>query len=490
MNNRTLYFGDNLDILRQKIPDESFDLVYLDPPFNSKRSYNVLFREGLQESQSQISAFDDTWHWTRDAQTTFKELVTTTNERVSNLLLALEKFIGHNDVLAYLTMMTVRLLELHRALKPTGSLYLHCDTTASHYLKIVLDVIFGKGNFQNEIIWRYRRWPTKAYRFQRMHDVLLFYSKSESSDRPFNILYEELAESTLKQWGTKKQQAVFREGRRAVSSTGEEESPGAPMSDVWDVSVIAPRSKERLGYPTQKPEALLERVIQTSSNEGDWILDPFCGCGTTVAVAERLNRNWVGIDITVLAINLVRKRLLGQYPGKELSITVDGIPTDLTSARAFFKKDPYQFEMWAVELVGGMAKDNGAKGPDRGIDGVMRIRDADVKLGKEIYRLGIIQVKGGKVQRNQVATLKSDVDREKADFGVFVTLEKPTRAMRKEAVLGGEFETLTGKQYPKTQIITVGELLEGKKPDLPLSQLESLLPQAEKTNLDEELQLL
>lgn len=486
MKNRTLYFGDNLDILRDKIPDESIDLIYLDPPFNSNRDYNILFKEGEHESKSQIKAFEDTWHWTRESQDAFDELVRFSSQRVSNLMLALEKFIGHNDVLAYLTMMTIRLIELHRVLKPTGSLYLHCDPTASHYLKIVLDIIFGVKNFQNEIIWRYRRWPTKAYRYQRMHDVILFYSKTPTNERTFNILHEELAESTKKQWGTKKQKAVFEDGKRVISSTTEEESPGPPLSDVWEISIIAPRSKERLGYPTQKPEELLENIIRASSNKEDWVLDPFCGCGTTVAVAERLGRNWIGIDITVLSINLIKSRIKKGFPGTKGKITVDGIPTDVRSARAFFKKDPYQFEMWAVGLVNGVWKET--KGPDKGIDGSLILQDTD-KEGK-FYRMGIVQVKGGHVQRNQVATLKADVEREKADFGVFITLEKPTRLMQEEAVAAGEFKiSYNNSKYPKIQIITIGELLNGIRLDLPSGLLKTPIRQAEKKKISNNLEL-
>src|SRR3990167_7443474 len=194
MKNRTLYFGDNLDILRKMIPNESFDLIYLDPPFNSNRNYNVLFKEGLQDSPAQIKAFDDSWHWTKESKRCFDYLVIKTNENISNLMLALEKIIGHNDMLAYLAMMTIRLIELHRVLKKTGSIYLHCDPTASHYLKIVLDVIFGKQNFRNEIIWHYRRWTGKAKMFQKLHDVILFYSKTENYK--FNELFTEYTEGS------------------------------------------------------------------------------------------------------------------------------------------------------------------------------------------------------------------------------------------------------------------------------------------------------
>ena len=322
LQNRTLFFGDNLDILREKFPDKPdadgyFDLIYLDPPFNSNRDYNVLFKEGATDSQAQIKAFEDSWHWGEEAQKTFEELVgvrpskTKINEQISNLMLALEKLVGHNDVLAYLTMMTIRLIELRRVLKKTGSIYLHCDPTASHYLKIVLDVVFGKQNFQNEIVWHYRRWSAAASRFQKMHDIIFWYTKTDKY-----LFTKPIQPYTNPEWIEDTVRGVV--GGKLVRLKDEEgkyirrqkENVGVLMHDVWeDINFIAPTAKERLGYPTQKPEALLERVIKASSKEGDWVFDPFCGCGTTVAAAEKLKRNWVGIDITTLAINLIKHRL-------------------------------------------------------------------------------------------------------------------------------------------------------------------------------------
>lgn len=473
---RTLFFGDNLEILRNKIPDESFDLIYLDPPFNSKRSYNILFKEGLQESQGQVRAFEDTWHWTRETQEIFDWLVTNTDEDISNLMLAMRRLLGKkgNDVLAYLTMMTVRLIELDRVLKPTGSLYLHCDPTASHYLKITLDTIFGKKNFRNEIIWHYRRWTGKSKMFQKLHDVIFFYTKS--GNYTFNEIFTEYTEGSK----DRKLGGIlhrFKKGEAYLVSEKSVDKQGVRENDVWQIPFVAPSAKERLGYPTQKPEALLEKIIKASSNEGDWVLDPFCGCGTTVAVGERLKRNWVGVDITILAINLIKARLEKQFPSKKLELNIDGIPYDLPSAKAFFEKDPYQFQIWAVGLVSGMSKDNGVKGADKGVDGVIVIKDINSE-GKAFYRKGIVQVKGGKVQRNQVATLKADVERERADFGIFVTLEEPTKPMLEEAVVAGEFRVLNKTSYPKIQVITIRELLEGKKPNLPSGMIEPPLPQA------------
>ncbi|MBU4332581.1 restriction endonuclease [Patescibacteria group bacterium] len=490
MQNRTLYFGDNLEILKKKIPDESFDLIYLDPPFNSSRSYNVLFKEGLQDSPAQIRAFEDSWHWTRDSKQAFDYLVRKTNQNISNLMLALEQILGHNDVLAYLSMMTVRLIELHRVLKKTGSLYLHCDPTASHYLKIVLDVIFGKRNFRNEIVWTYRRWPAKSRAFQRMHDILFFYVKDGKNSYTFNTIYQPLADITVKIHKGKKQRATFIDGRR-LSRDQEEESVGTPLPDYWYIPAIAGHAKERLGYPTQKPEALLKRIIEVSSNQGDWILDPFCGCGTTIAVAEKLERNWVGIDITVLAINLIKHRLRGQNGLGRKQIHVDGLPTDLTSAKELFKKDPFEFEYWALDMVNAMPAQSKSKenmrGADKGIDGIIRFH-RDKLNGKSEYGQAIVQVKGGKVQRNQIATLKSDVEREKAEAGIFITLEKATKPMQEEAIDAGTFTVpLTNKfEFPKIQILTVEELLQGKRPNLPRGLVKNYYKEAKPSSVSKD----
>ena len=465
-----------MEILREKIPDETFDLIYLDPPFNSKRDYNILFKEGPQDSEAQVKAFEDSWHWNRDAESTFAELTgikeskTKINQSIVDLMLALEKMIGKNDILAYLTMMAVRLIELRRVLKKTGSIYLHCDPTASHYLKIVMDTIFGKQNFRNEISWNYRRWPSKSKSFQRMHDIIFFYAKNVKSNYTFNTILQPLADITLKIHKGRKQKATFIGGKR-LSRDQEESSIGTPIPDYWYIPTIAGNAQERLGYPTQKPEALLERIIMASSKKGDLVLDPFCGCGTTVAVAERLHRKWVGIDITMLAINLIRHRLHDQFPDRNIKIFVDGRPKDLAGARALFKKNPYEFEYWVLDLISATPSGNKSKehmkGADRGIDGVINFIK-DYNNGKPANGKILVQVKGGMVHRDQIATLKGDIDRENADGGLFVTLEEPTKPMLQEAVEAGDYQVhFTKKEFPKIQIITVQELLQGKQPDMP-----------------------
>lgn len=468
MENRTLYFGDNLEILQKKIPDESFDLIYLDPPFNSNRSYNVLFKEGLQDSPSQIKAFEDSWHWNKESKDAFDNLVMDGNENISNLMTALEQVLGHNDVLAYLSMMAVRLIELHRVLKKTGSLYLHCDPTASHYLKIVMDAVFGKRNFRNEIIWCYRGGGVPQKDFAKRHDTIFRYSKTNNYFFDVEEVRIPYSKESLER--LKYKARAFR-GERVYDEY--EPNPGGKHpDDWWQIQPVAPSAKERLGYPTQKPEALLERIIKASSREGDWVLDPFCGCGTTVAVAERLKRKWIGIDITTLAISLIRHRLKGQNGLGRKQIHVDGLPTDLTGARELFKKDPFEFEYWALDLLNATPAQSKTKenmrGADKGIDGVIRFHKDKIN-GDFKYGRALVQVKGGGVQRNQIATLKSDVQREKAEAGIFVTLEKPTKPMLSEAVDGGKFTVpITYKcEFPKIQILTVEELLQGKKPNLP-----------------------
>lgn len=452
----SLFFGDNLDILREYIKDESVNLVYLDPPFNSKRDYNLLFKTPKgHDSDAQITAFDDTWHWGEQAEQEFAELLHQENTDVSEMIQSLRRFLKESDVMAYLVMMTNRLLELHRVLKPSGSLYLHCDPTASHYLKIILDNIFGSDNFRNEVIWSYRKWAVAEKCFSKNHDVILFYAKDNEKSE-FNILLQQRAASTLKRFGNKKiVSAIDSSGRRVPSQTLDEESEGVKMSDVWDIPIIAPSSKERLGYPTQKPLALLERIIQASSNKGDIVLDPFCGCGTAVHASQNLGREWVGIDITHLAISLIEKRMKTAFPS--ITFEIHGTPKDLDGARDLAERDKYQFQWWACSLVNAQPYQGKKKGADGGIDGIIFFQD-DEKCAKKI----IVSVKGGEnVTRTMVADLKNTVEREKAEIGLFVTLAKPTQPMITEAVSAGFYESPKGN-FQKIQILTVEDLLSGK----------------------------
>lgn len=507
-----LYFGDNLDILREHVRDESVDLIYLDPPFNSQATYNVLFGEpNGSVSRSQITAFEDTWHWGAESERIYREMVTNGPRKIADLLQALRGFLGQKDMMAYLTMMAVRLGELHRVLKPTGGIFLHCDPTASHYLKLLMDAEFDPSNFRNEIVWT--RTAPKANvsrRFPSAHDVILFYGKSEaavfnmvytahdekyiqshyrqvepgtgrryqltslinpSPNRP-NLTYEFPPESgTIRVWRWTKERMMkaWEEGRVIVPQKGEvarfkrylDEQHGNPCESVWnDIPPINSQAKERLGYPTQKPESLLERIIGAGSNEGDLVLDPFCGCGTTINVAERLRRRWIGIDITHLAVALIKNRLHDTF-GPELSpYEVLGAPRDLSSARALAKQDRFQFEWWALSLIDARPAQDKKKGADTGIDGYINFFDDGSGIAKKI----VVQVKSGKPQLKELRDFIHVVDREKAVIGAYLTLETPTKPMKDEALVAGYYtpEHLAKEHtVPKIQIVTIAELLDG-----------------------------
>jgi DNA modification methylase len=470
-----LYFGDNLDVLRRHVGDASVDLVYLDPPFQSGKDYSLIFETRAatpDAARGHAEAFKDTWRWGRDAEASYAEVMSA-GTGVAATVRALRTILGESDVMAYLCMMAPRLVELRRVLKPSGSLYLHCDPTASHYLKVLLDGIFGPSCFRNEIIWRYRRWPAKARRFQRMHDVLLFYTASRERAHTFNALYgyERLADSTLKTFGMRKQRADFSSGHRKPGvEDGETQGPplsdywdlddlaetGPPLSDAWEIGVIAAIGRERTGYPTQKPETLLERIIRSSSHEGDLVLDPFCGCGTAIAVAERLNRRWMGIDITHLALNLVRERLKGA------AFEVRGEPTDLRGARELAREDPAQFQWWILGRVGARP---GAHGKERegGIAGEITLPGASSAAGQGRV---VISVKSGALGAATVRELRALASRHDASIGVLLTLHEPTAAMLAEAARAGYHASSTGR-HPRMQILTAEEILYGRRIDAP-----------------------
>ena len=519
----TLYYGDNLDILRQHVADESVDLVYLDPPFNSNANYNVLFKEQSGEaSPAQIRAFTDTWEWTQEAERTFEQEIVTnpgTPANVKEMVSAFRQFIGNNAMMAYLVMMTPRLVELRRVLKPTGSIYLHCDPTASHYLKLLMDAVFGPENFRTEITWKRTsaHSDTRQGRQQhgRVHDLILFYSKSDSWT--WNPLYTEYDQEYVEQfyrhvepetgrryrlgdltgpggaakgnpsyevmgvmrywrYSEERMAELIEQGRIVQTRPGAvpaykrylDEMPGVPLQDVWtDIKPIGAQAKERLGYPTQKPQALLERIIQASSNEGDVVLDPFCGCGTAVAAAENLKRRWIGIDVTHLAVALMKSRLrtaFDLHPGADYRVV--GEPADVGSARALAEQDRYQFQYWAMSLLEALPREQDRrKGADRGIDGVVHFIDGP----RRATRKAIVQVKSGSVSSPHIRDLKGTVEREKAALGLFITLEEPTSAMRTEAVSAGFYHSdVWQRDYPKIQVRTIADLLDGNTFDLPL----------------------
>jgi len=521
----TLFYGDNLPILREYIADERIDLIYLDPPFNSNRSYNVLFKDETgKEAQAQITAFDDFWHWNPAAQETYEELVTRASPHVGKMIASLREFIGANQMMAYLVMMAARLVELHRVLKPTGSLYLHCDSTASHYLKLVLDTIFGVENFRNEITWKRRVGMSSAVhdsnRFGVCTDIILFYAKTSEAEfnvqynkdspeyqeyikerftmidengrrfqptslvnpahRP-NLIYEYkgykppengwmITKEKMEQWD--------REGRlyfpkdkngRIRRKSFADELKGMPVQNLWtDIPEINSQAVERLGYPTQKPLALLERIIQAGSNPGDVVLDPFCGCGTTIAAAQKLGRRWIGIDITHLAIALQKYRLQDSFPGIEFNVI--GEPEDIGSARQLASEDRYQFQWWALSLIkarpiGGQAgSKSGKKGSDKGIDGLITFIDEADGKPRQI----LVQVKSGGVKSGDIRDLVGTIQREKSAMGVFITLERSTKEMQREAISAGPYHSTGWNQdYPKIQILTIEQLLSGAKVQMP-----------------------
>ncbi|MGA2506180.1 MAG: DNA methyltransferase [Chitinispirillaceae bacterium] len=510
----TLYYGDNLDILKRYIKDESVDLVYLDPPFNSNVNYNVLFAEkNGSGATAQIKAFDDTWHWDQSAALAYREIVEK-GGTISILMQSLRSFLGESDMMAYLSMMAPRLLELHRVLKNTGSLYLHCDSSASHYLKLILDSIFSPKNFKNEIIWKRTSAHSTAKRYGSNSDHILFYTKTNAytwntihtafddkflqrfkrKDSDGRLWYDDnltgagttsgqsgedwrgfSVRAIGRHWRTThvELEKLVKEGKIYFPEKGGfprlkrylDEADGVALQCIWtDIPPINSQAQERLGYPTQKPEALLERIVSASSNDGDIILDPFCGCGTTINVAQKLNRNWIGIDITHLAISLMKHRLRDTF-GVEISkqYKVIGEPADLSGAQELAQSDPYQFQWWALGLVGARPVEQ-KKGADKGIDGRLFFHDDESGKTKQM----IFSVKAGQVHSSHIRDLNGVLEREKAEMGVLISMEEPTRNMVKEASAADLYEAeALGKKFPKIQIITVGELLEGKKIEMP-----------------------
>lgn len=452
-----LYYGDNLDILRRYVKDEPVDLVYLDPPFNSNQDYNVLFEEqDGSRAPAQIKAFEDTWRWDRSAAQAYQEIVETGPERVSKAMQGLRSFLGENDMMAYLAMMTPRLVELRRILKPTGSIYLHCDPTASHYLKMLMDAVFAPVNCRREIIWR-SGWAsgfkTKVANWVRNHDVLLYYVKDRKAGFTFN---KDLA---------------YRPHEEGYKRRGGGGNPkGVALDDVWDeVALYSPWiksfSKEKLGYMTQKPQALLERIISVCSKEGDLILDPFCGCGTTIAAAQNLGRRWIGIDVTHLAIGLIKHRLLASLGlvYKE-HYKVVGEPVSLSDAQTLTESDPYQFQEWALGLVGARRAEQ-KKGADRGIDG--RLLFHDEGLGGNTKQI-ILSVKSGHATVQHMRDLRGVLERENAEIGALICMEEPTKPMRTEAAGAGFYVSPFSKtRHARLQILTIAELLDGRRLDCP-----------------------
>ena len=536
--NNTLYYGDNLPILRGYFPDASVDLIYLDPPFNSNRSYNVLFKdESGRDSEAQITAFEDSWHWGRATEDLYHELLGSAPDRVARVLSALIESLGRtNQICAYLVMMAARLIELHRVLKPTGSIYLHCDDSASHYLKLILDTIFGPENYRNEIIWKRTYAHNDPRRYGRITDTVFFYTNLGEDDDEYiwNTQHTPYTEKYISDFFRQEDergrfQAITLTGpgtsegesggrwrgysptdsgrtwsvpRRLIQKlAGEEglnlpinarldlldehgyiywppkgkvprlkqyldEMPGVPAQNIWtDIERLSAYHKERLGYPTQKPRALLERIIQASSNKGDLVLDPFCGCGTAIDAAHALGRRWAGIDITHLSVALMKYRLRDRYdlrPGRDYQVI--GEPTTLQGAQQLASEDRYQFQWWALSLVGAKplgapsGSRRGKRGADRGIDGVINFLGDGGKAQR-----ALIQVKSGGVNSGDIRDLRGTLEREQAALAAFITLEAPSKPMETEALAAGFYETEAWGDFPRLQLLTVEELLGGDR---------------------------
>ncbi|MGA2587181.1 MAG: DNA methyltransferase [Candidatus Aminicenantales bacterium] len=562
MDENTLYYGDNLDILQRYIKDDSIDLVYLDPPFKSDQSYNILYKEqNGARAASQIRAFEDTWTWNQEGEETYAELITK-GGKVADCVQAFRKFLGPCDMLAYLVMMTPRLVELRRVMKPTASIYFHCDPVASHYLKMLMDAVFGPEHFRNEIIWRRTGSHNKLLRYGPIHDVILFYTRTGNftwnyPKRPYmkghveeNFVKDDSGYKTA-YYGNVLTGAGLRGGESGKTWRGIDPSaknrhwalPGAllddidedmsglsqhqkldrlfelgfikidpgqawPMyerrlkkddgqllSDIWafqpytngtvfgteegideDARWLSTRDRERLGYQTQKPEGLLGRIIKASSNKDDIVLDPFCGCGTTIAASQKLQRKWIGIDITHLAITLMKTRLKDAF-GDQAKYQVIGEPVSVPDAAALAESDPYQFQYWALGLVGARPVER-KKGADKGIDG--KIIFQGEKPGE--FETVIISVKGGNLKATDIRDLRGVVEREKAAIGALISMDEPTKPMQTEAVTAGFYEHRAwGTKHPKLQLLTVAEILAVKAIDMPpVRQLGATFKKAEK----------
>jgi len=505
-----LFFGDNLYVLRERVKDESVDLIYLDPPFNSQTEFNVIYetKDNLQET-AQRTTFNDTWHFEDEAEAAYRDILANGGQ-VALLMEGLCQALQRNGMAAYLVAMTVRLIELRRKLKRTGSLYLHCDPTASHYLKIILDVIFGEKSFRNEIIWQRTTSHNSARRYGRIHDSILFYTsgkeftwnklftpygaaqlgryKKDDQDRLYkaeNLTAERRDSSSgkfiwrgsipgpsrgwaytqeqLEQWWSEGRILTKRDGTPRLDGLKVllDDMPGQPLQDIWtDLPRVANVSAERLGFPTQKPTNLLNRIISVSSNEGDVVLDPYCGCGTTVEAAQQLKRAWVGIDVSYYAVKLIERRVRGLVNAPELR--VEGIPADFASAEALAEKDRYGFQQWAVGELGCQLWNDGKKGADGGIDGEMRFFGGPDKIGRLL-----VQVKGGKKSNpSQIREFHTVMDDAKADMGVFFCRGETTPEMRASASRAGSYR-LGMNQVARLQIITLAAWMAGQRPPLP-----------------------
>lgn len=457
-----LYYGDNLYVLRKYLNDSSVDLIYLDPPFKSDRNYNVLFKKKTDDESAsddaQIVAFTDTWTWGPDDKSQFDELIAVAEPQIATTVKSLYQILGTSDMMSYVVMMAARLIELYRVLRPGGSVFLHCDPSASHYLKILMDSIFGPSQFTNEVVWHHGLGAFSAKeRFPSKHDILLFYRKP-GGEVTWTKLRGDVTEAMRKKYSHKDEQGHY------MLSYGKKYylKGGKPFDDVWSIPAISPTSSERLGYPTQKPLTLLERVIKAASNEGDVVLDPFCGCGTAIIAAQSHGRKWIGIDVSFLAVELMRERIDKSFRG-QVTYLVNGIPTDAASAIALHERDPFEFERWAVSSLDGFPNDR--QRGDKGIDGRIRFWHDKSEL-KEM----IVSVKGGKsLNPSMIRDLRGTMERLEKELGLLITNYEPTSGMIDEANSAGSYANpVSGRRYPRIQIITSEEILKGQRPNMPM----------------------
>lgn len=526
-----LFYGDNLDVLRKYIKDETIDLCYIDPPFNSKRNYNQIYNNIGKEDQAQVQAFVDTWSWGEDDEILLQDIFSNrggvfTSQSI-DLITGLKKVLGVGSLLSYLVHMTVRIAEIYRVLKPTGSFYLHCDPTASHYLKLIIDSIFcagRNGQYRNEIIWKRINAKGLAFtRFASNHDVIFYYSKTKeftwnpqykkhdekylsdfykykepgsgriyrladltnpNKDRP-NLTYEFLGVTRVWRWTKDRMEKAYKDGIVVQSKPGSvpalkrylDEQEGTPIDDIWiDILPIQSQSDESLGYPTQKPETLLDRIIKASSNKNDIILDVYCGCGTTISVAQQLGRQWIGVDITYQSISLILKRLEDHY-GKSIidSIELNGTPKDIDSAIALANKKEdkirKEFEKWIVlTYTNNRGMINEKKGGDGGVDGIAYVLDSNEKEGQIVKKV-LFSVKSNKILSPAVVRdLNGTIEREGAAMGILLTLY-PMDNMVKEGKKYGIYKnTLFNHDYPKIQVFSAQDILDGKRMNLPIGQ--------------------
>ena len=541
----TLYYGDNLPILRGYFPDASVDLIYLDPPFNSNRSYNVRFKdESGRDSEAQITAFEDSWHWGRATEDLYHELLGSAPDRVARVLSALIESLGRtNQICAYLVMMAARLIELQRVLKPTGSIYLHCDDSASHYLKLILDTIFGPENYRNHLSWKRAIAHNDPSRFGRIQDHILLYSRTDqhywdgqsiavpktdeqmaaaypSQDERGRYRSADLTAAETREgesgrrwrgydvtargrhWSAPKTgkyaeyiECHFIPGYRSIAGIHERlealddaglihhpkrgkwpglkryaaaDTGNPPQDLLLEPSGFTNYNKQRgehLGFQTQKPRALVEKFILASCPPDGLVLDPFCGCGTAIDAAHALGRRWAGIDITHLSVALMKYRLRDRYdlrPGRDYQVI--GEPTTLQGARQLASEDRYQFQWWALSLVGAKplgapsGSRRGKRGADRGIDGVIHFLGDGGKAQR-----ALIQVKSGGVNSGDIRDLRGTLEREQAALAAFLTLEAPSKPMETEALAAGFYETEAWGDFPRLQLLTVEELLGGDR---------------------------